>query len=54
MKGEPVSFIAGGPDSGLTVRGRLLEIGAEGELLLLPDGEDKPRSFVTGELRVYG
>jgi BirA family biotin operon repressor/biotin-[acetyl-CoA-carboxylase] ligase len=54
LKGEQVSFVAGGADSGLTVDGKLLGIGAAGELLMLPNGEDAPRPFVTGELRVYG
>ncbi|MDR3248340.1 MAG: biotin--[acetyl-CoA-carboxylase] ligase [Treponema sp.] len=53
MKGQQVSFIPGGPDSGQSVEGTLLGIGLAGEILLLPDGEKNPRSFITGELRVY-
>ncbi|MDR3248041.1 MAG: biotin--[acetyl-CoA-carboxylase] ligase [Treponema sp.] len=59
MKGQQVSFIAGGPaeagtpDSGQSVEGTLLGIGPAGEILLLPKGEKNPQSFVTGELRVY-
>jgi BirA family biotin operon repressor/biotin-[acetyl-CoA-carboxylase] ligase len=54
MKDEQVSFNAGGVDSGVIVRGKLVGIGAAGELRILADGESEPRSFVTGELQVYG
>jgi BirA family biotin operon repressor/biotin-[acetyl-CoA-carboxylase] ligase len=53
MKGQQVSFIAGGPNSGQIVEGTLLGLGPAGEILLLPGGEKNPRSFVAGELRVY-
>ncbi|GHV00341.1 biotin--[acetyl-CoA-carboxylase] ligase [Spirochaetia bacterium] len=49
----PVRFLAGGVDAGTPVAGILRGIGPEGELLILPDGEDTARSFVTGELEVY-
>jgi pimeloyl-ACP methyl ester carboxylesterase len=49
----PVRFLAGGTDVGTPVTGILRGIGAEGELLIVPDGEDTARSFVTGELDVY-
>ena len=49
-KGGQVVFIEGAAGSDKTVRGTLAGIGHEGELLLVPDGETKARSFVTGEL----
>jgi BirA family biotin operon repressor/biotin-[acetyl-CoA-carboxylase] ligase len=52
MKDRPVVFIAGGPDSPLKVEGRLLGIGPDGEILIVPQGESRAHSFVTGELRV--
>lgn len=53
MRGRRVRFIAGGAGSGQAVEGSLEGIGPGGELLILPrDGEF--RSFVTGELDVYG
>lgn len=52
-RGCPVRFLAGGVDGGTPVTGILRGIGPEGELLILPDGEDTARSFVTGELEVY-
>ncbi|MDR3247935.1 MAG: biotin--[acetyl-CoA-carboxylase] ligase [Treponema sp.] len=54
MKDGQVSFSAGGVDSGVTVRGKLVGIGAAGEIRILSDGETEPQSFVTGELQVYG
>jgi BirA family biotin operon repressor/biotin-[acetyl-CoA-carboxylase] ligase len=39
---------------GKPVEGILYGIGAEGELLLIPDSDTTPRSFITGELEVYG
>ena len=53
MRGEQVSFAQGTVDSANIIRGRLAGIGESGELLLIPDGEEKPRAFITGELRVY-
>jgi BirA family biotin operon repressor/biotin-[acetyl-CoA-carboxylase] ligase len=53
MKGQQVSFIAGGPYEAGTLEGTLLGLGPAGEILLLPGGEKNPRSFVAGELRVY-
>ncbi|MDR1444920.1 MAG: biotin--[acetyl-CoA-carboxylase] ligase [Treponema sp.] len=49
MKGRPVRFIPGEADSGRLVEGRLVGIGAGGELLILPDGGGV-LSFVNGEL----
>ena len=48
-----VRFLAGGTDMGTPVTGILRGIGPDGELLIVPDGEDTARSFVTGELDVY-
>ncbi|MDR1971924.1 MAG: biotin--[acetyl-CoA-carboxylase] ligase [Treponema sp.] len=53
-RGTQVLFIEGAADSGKEVRGVLSGIGAGGELLIIPQGERCPRSFVTGELDVYG
>jgi BirA family biotin operon repressor/biotin-[acetyl-CoA-carboxylase] ligase len=54
MKGQPVRFIPGGAGSGALVEGVLRGIGPQGELLILPRGAAEVRSFVTGELDVYG
>jgi BirA family biotin operon repressor/biotin-[acetyl-CoA-carboxylase] ligase len=52
-RGETVSFIPGAADSGSVVQGTLSGIGPEGELLIIPEGEEKERAFASGELRVY-
>jgi BirA family biotin operon repressor/biotin-[acetyl-CoA-carboxylase] ligase len=52
-KGERVSFMEGGADSGRMVEGILDGIGPGGELLITPDGSKKPRAFLAGELRLY-
>jgi BirA family biotin operon repressor/biotin-[acetyl-CoA-carboxylase] ligase len=52
-KGEQVTFIDGAAGSDSAVEGRLAGIGPAGELLIVPQGEEKARSFITGELRVY-
>ena len=49
-KGEQVIFLEGAADSGREVRGRLTGITDEGELLIIPEGETKPRAFISGEL----
>jgi len=49
-KDENVVFIEGAAGSGREVKGRLAGIGKSGELLITPNGEIQPRSFVTGEL----
>ena len=52
-KGEIVRFAEGAADCGSVVEGTLSGLGPEGELLIVPKGEKKERSFVTGELLVY-
>jgi BirA family biotin operon repressor/biotin-[acetyl-CoA-carboxylase] ligase len=52
-KGESVTFLDGPADKAREVRGTLAGIGPAGELLITPAGEEQPRGFVTGELRVY-
>lgn len=52
-RGEEVTFIDGAAGSRRAVEGRLAGIGPGGELLIVPSGEDRPRPFITGELRVY-
>ena len=52
-KGEPVSFAEGAADSEKLITGTLSGIGPDGELLIIPRGEQKARSYVTGELKVY-
>jgi BirA family biotin operon repressor/biotin-[acetyl-CoA-carboxylase] ligase len=52
-KGEIVSFAEGAAGSKQIVSGVLSGIGPGGELLIVPNGETKERSFVTGELLVY-
>jgi len=52
-KGETVTFAEGAADSENLVEGTLSGIGQDGELLIIPKGEEKERSFITGELRVY-
>jgi len=50
-KGEQVVFVEGEAGSCKEVRGCLAGIGEGGELLIAPNGETQPRSFVTGELK---
>ena len=50
---EQVVFIEGAAGSGKIIEGRLTGIGDNGELLLVSNGEDKPKPFITGELKVY-
>jgi len=52
-KGETVTFAEGAADSEDLVEGVLSGLGPGGELLIIPGGEGKERSFITGELRVY-
>jgi BirA family biotin operon repressor/biotin-[acetyl-CoA-carboxylase] ligase len=54
QKGEAVRFAEGAAGSDRVVEGRLAGIGPGGELLIVPRGESEARSFVTGELLVYG
>jgi BirA family transcriptional regulator, biotin operon repressor / biotin---[acetyl-CoA-carboxylase] ligase len=49
-KNEQVLFLEGAAGSGKEVKGRLTGITDIGELLIIPNGETKPRSFITGEL----
>jgi len=53
-KGETVAFAEGAADSDSIVSGRLSGIGPGGELLIIPNGEDRERSFVNGELWIAG
>jgi BirA family biotin operon repressor/biotin-[acetyl-CoA-carboxylase] ligase len=52
-KGETVTFAEGAADSENIIEGILSGLGPGGELLIIPNGEEKERSFITGELRVY-
>jgi BirA family biotin operon repressor/biotin-[acetyl-CoA-carboxylase] ligase len=52
-RGEPVSFVEGPAESGRVIGGILSGIGAGGEILIIPNGEEKERPYSTGELRVY-
>jgi biotin-(acetyl-CoA carboxylase) ligase len=52
-RGEAVTFIEGAAGSERAVEGRLAGVGPGGELLIVPSGEARARSFITGELRVY-
>jgi BirA family biotin operon repressor/biotin-[acetyl-CoA-carboxylase] ligase len=52
-RGGRVRFISGGAGSDRAVEGILEGVGPDGELLIVPDGEGRPVSFVTGELDVY-
>ena len=51
-KGETVSFAEGTADSKKITTGILSGIGSGGELLIIPHGSTKERSFINGELRV--
>ena len=53
MRNRAVGFIPGATDSPIRIEGRLHGIGPRGELLIVPEGETEPISFVTGELDVY-
>jgi BirA family biotin operon repressor/biotin-[acetyl-CoA-carboxylase] ligase len=52
-KGETVTFAEGAANSEHLVEGILSGLGPGGELLIIPKGEEKARSFINGELRVY-
>jgi len=52
-KGETVTFAVGAANSEKLVEGVLSGLGPGGELLIIPKGEEKARSFINGELRVY-
>jgi len=52
-KGQQVRFINGTPDSRQIINGILEDIGPEGELLIVPEGQNRALSLVTGELSVY-
>jgi BirA family biotin operon repressor/biotin-[acetyl-CoA-carboxylase] ligase len=52
-RGETVTFIPGVADSGNAVEGTLSGLGPDGELLIIPVGEEKERAFASGELLVY-
>jgi len=52
-KGEQVVFAEGAADSGKIVKGCLKGITDSGELLILPEGENNAKSFISGELRIY-
>jgi len=49
-KGEQVLFIEGAAGSGKEIKGRLTGITDIGELLIIQNGEEQARSFITGEL----
>ena len=49
-KGCQVVFMDGAADSGKEVRGCLAGVTDAGELIISVDGENKRRSFITGEL----
>jgi BirA family biotin operon repressor/biotin-[acetyl-CoA-carboxylase] ligase len=53
-KGEQVCFAKGAADSGDIVKGTLVGIGPEGELLILPTGETGTISFTAGEIKNRG
>jgi len=52
-KGGRVCFTQGAVGSGKTVSGILAGIGLGGELLIIPDGETEPKSFVSGEVNFF-
>jgi len=52
-RGETVTFVPGTADSTHLVEGTLSGLGPQGELLIVPRGEETEQTFVTGELRVY-
>jgi BirA family transcriptional regulator, biotin operon repressor / biotin---[acetyl-CoA-carboxylase] ligase len=52
-KNEQVLFIEGAAGSGKEVKGRLVGITENGELLIIPDGETQASSFITGELNFF-
>ena len=52
-KGETVIFSEGAADSDALIEGTLSGIGPQGEILIIPKGEEKEQAFANGELRVY-
>ncbi|MCL2008367.1 MAG: biotin--[acetyl-CoA-carboxylase] ligase [Treponema sp.] len=56
MKNQSIVFINGisaDNENPIEIKGILSGIGGSGELLIIPEGEDEERAFITGELRVY-
>jgi BirA family biotin operon repressor/biotin-[acetyl-CoA-carboxylase] ligase len=53
LRGRPVRFLAGAAGQGEPLTGTLSGIGESGELLIIPEGEERPRPFFSGELDVY-
>jgi len=51
MLNEKIIFIDGAVDSGKEIKGQLIGIGDNGELLILPEGDSEIKSFVTGEVK---
>jgi len=49
--GEQVTFIEGSAGAGKEIKGRLSGIGANGELIIVPIGEEKPLLLINGEIR---
>jgi len=49
-KDKQIVFIEGASNSGAEIKGTLIGIGNNGEILILPAGEQEPRSFFTGKL----
>ena len=50
MKGARADFAEGPPDSARVFAGTIAGVGADGELLIVRDGETEARAFVSGEL----
>ena len=49
-KGEEVTFMEGAAESGKIVKGIIVGIGDEGELLIITEGEKSPKPFFSGEI----
>ena len=50
--GEQVTFMEGKVDSKNIINGLLIGISKDGELLITPEGETAPKTFITGELKI--
>jgi BirA family biotin operon repressor/biotin-[acetyl-CoA-carboxylase] ligase len=54
MRGKRVTFLEGAAGQPRTIQGTLEGIGPAGEILIRGDGTETARSFITGELQIYG
>ncbi len=54
LKGENVDFLQGLPSANELIHGRLVGIARSGALLIIQNGESRPREYISGELIPVG